>query len=254
MASPYPWLLSQAGTIDINGVRRPISYWREIVWGLRDAPYIAVHRPQAHGRSLTVGRWGWDDVLSSWAWDVEDGAPLIVDVYSDSEEVELLLDGESLGVRKLSVDADGQPRTSIARFETEYQRGTLVAVARRNGIEVSRSELSSLDGEVVLTAMAERPRIDASSDDLAYVHITLQDDAGTVAVDDSDTVTVTVSGPGELVALSSAKPDDEEPFHTSTHTMHEGRLLAIVRPTGPGRIHVTAASARSQTSVSVIAE
>ena len=118
----------------------------------------------------------------------------------------------------------------------------------------SSSEIDTSAGFLISTYPPERPRIDASSDDLAYVHITLQDDAGTVAVDDSDTVTVTVSGPGELVALSSAKPDDEEPFHTSTHTMHEGRLLAIVRPTGPGRIHVSAASARSQTSVSVIAE
>ena len=78
MASPYPWLASHAGTIDINGVRRPISYWREVVWGLRTEPYIAVHRPQKHGRALQRSSWAWDDVLNSWAWDIRPGSPVTI--------------------------------------------------------------------------------------------------------------------------------------------------------------------------------
>lgn len=137
MASPYPWLLSQPGTIDINGIRRPISYWREIVWGLRDEPYIAVHRPQGHGRALTVGRWAWDDVVSSWAWDVEAGAPVVVDVYADADTVELLLDGESLDTVAVGVGTGGASRGLIARFETgvppRYPRRRISARGRGGG-------------------------------------------------------------------------------------------------------------------------
>lgn len=253
MASPYPWLLSQAGTIDVNGVRRPISYWRETVWRLRDEPYIAVHRPQGHGRPLTVGRWAWDDVLSSWAWDVEDGAPVVVDVYADADEVELLLDGASVGAAPVGIEVAGQPRGFIARFETVYRRGVLVAIARRDGIEIGRTKLSSLTGPPALAASAEKKRITASPDDLAFVRLTIQDAAGIVAVDATSDVTVTVSGPGELVALSSAKPDDEKPFAGATHATHEGRLLAIVRPTGPGRIRLKAVSAHGDASVQLTA-
>lgn len=242
MASPYPWLLSQAGTIDINGRRRPISYWRETVWGLRDEPYIAVHRPQGHGRPLTVGRWAWDDVLSSWAWDVEEGSPVTVDVYADADEVELQLDGDTLGVAPVGIGMASGPRGFVARFETVYRPGSLVAIALRDGAEIGRARLRSLEGSISLSAAAERVHIAASPDDMAFVHVTLADAAGTLAVDAMAEITVKVTGPGELVALSSAKPDDEQPFGGASHWTHEGQLLAIIRPTGQGSIRVTAES------------
>ena len=253
MASPYPWLVSQAGTIDINGVRRPISYWRETVWGLRDEPYIAVHRPQGHGRTLNVGRWAWDDVLSSWAWDVEDGSPIVVDVYTDADEVELLLNGESVGIQPVGIEVGGQPRGFIARFETEYRRGTLKAVPRTRRKTGATAELRSLDGEVTLHATAERERIGSVPNDLAFIHLTLRDEAGTLAVDAGATVEVSVEGPGELLALSSARPDDEAGFGGFAHATHEGRLLAVVRPTRTGRIRLLAMSASGSASVDVIA-
>ncbi|MGF6823866.1 beta-galactosidase [Microbacterium sp. ZKA21] len=241
MSSPYPWMLSQAGTIDINGVRRPISFWREVVWGLRVEPFIAVHRPQRHGRTLTKSRWSWDDVLSSWAWEVPDASPVTVDVYSDADEIELLLDGASLGRAPVSKPDEGV-RGFIARFETEYRRGELVAVAFRAGEEAGRSAIRSLDGLPMLRAHAEREEIAADPSDLAYVHFDLRDDAGTLAVDGSESVRVEVEGPAELVALSSAKPDDVEPFGSDTHRTFQGRLLAIVRPMAAGEIRVRAVS------------
>jgi hypothetical protein len=253
MASPYPWLLSHAGTIDINGRRRPISYWREVVWGLRTEPYIAVHRPQKHGRELTVGRWSWDDVISTWAWDVQEGSPIVVDVYADAEEVELLLGAQSLGVQPVGIEVSGQRRGFVARFRTMYRRGILTAVSRCGGTETGRAELRSLAGEVALRAAVERDRISASPHDLAYLNLTLADEAGTVAVDRSADVTVTVSGPGELVAMSGAKPEDEEMFTGPSHRTHEGRLQAIVRPTGVGEIRIEATSNIGAAAVVVVA-
>jgi beta-galactosidase len=253
MASPYPWLLSHAGTIDVNGLRRPISYWRETVWGLRTAPYIAVHRPQRHGRPLTVGRWAWDDVVGSWAWSVDDGAPVVVDVYADADEVELLLDGATIGTAPVGIIVADQERAAIARFETEYRKGTLTAVSRRDGREIGRSELRSLDGEVTLQAAVERDRVGAGPGDLAYVHLLLADKAGTIAVDRETAVEVEVLGPGELMGMSGAKPDDEESFTATSHRTHEGRLLAIVRPTGAGEIRVTATSSFGMVTALVFA-
>jgi beta-galactosidase len=50
ISAPYPWLTGWVGDIDITGHRRPASYYRETVFGLRHEPDIAVHRPQFHGR------------------------------------------------------------------------------------------------------------------------------------------------------------------------------------------------------------
>jgi beta-galactosidase len=45
LMAPYPWITSNTGDIDITGFRRPVSHWREIVWGLRGMPYLAVRPP-----------------------------------------------------------------------------------------------------------------------------------------------------------------------------------------------------------------
>ncbi|MQY30949.1 glycoside hydrolase family 2 TIM barrel-domain containing protein [Nocardia aurantia] len=249
LASPYPWLVSHAGTIDITGVRRPISYWREIVWGLRDEPYLAVHRPQGHGRTLRRSSWAWDDVLASWAWDIPPGSPVIVDVYADADDVELLLDGESLGVATVNRTAGETVPAFAARFEVFYGPGELVAVARRGGAEFARSSLRSPCGVPELHAHAERTRIIASPADLAYVHLELRDDAGTLCVDRSDRVRVSIDGPGVLAGFAGAKPDETAGFGGDAHDTFEGRLLAIVRPTGPGDIRVRATGTTSGTVV-----
>src|SRR3712207_8402348 len=97
IAAPYPYLTANVGDIDITGHRRPISYYRETVFGLRRTPYIAVHRPHGHGRPTAQTPWAWTDSVGSWAWNVPEGSSVSVDVYSDAKEIELVLDGRSLG-------------------------------------------------------------------------------------------------------------------------------------------------------------
>jgi len=232
-AGPYPYLLAECGDIDITGHRRTISYWREIVYGLRTSPFIAVHRPRHHGRPTAVTPWSWHDSVVSWSWAVEAGAEVTVDVYADADEVELLLDGRSLGTRPV-----GDPKAFLARFETRYRPGELVAVARRDGDEVGRATLRSASADLRLVARAEAATIDA--DGLAFVAITIEDAAGTVACDADRAVTVAVEGPGVLAGIGSGRARTEEGFAGPSYTTYDGRVLAIVRPVGAGEIVVTA--------------
>ena len=190
---PDTYLLAQCGDIDITGHRTPASLYREIAFGLRSEPAIAVHRPPHHGRPAVKTPWSWDDAVSSWSWGVAAGAPVTVDAYAraDADEVELLLDGRTLGVAPV-----GSPRPLIARFETMCAPGELVAIARRGGAEVGRTALRTA-GEAALRAAAETDAVDAASG-LAYVAITLADPDGIVACDRDVEVTVAVEGPGEL--------------------------------------------------------
>src|SRR6185436_2472103 len=112
--------------------RRPQSYYREIVWGLRTDPYIAVQRPEHHGDVIVHSSpWGWSDVVESWSWPEHVDAPVTIEVYADGDELELLLNERSLG--KAPVGRDHRYR---AEFETTYEPGELVAVAWRDGTEV----------------------------------------------------------------------------------------------------------------------
>lgn len=230
-AGPYPYLTAECGDLDITGHRRTISYWREIVFGLRTDPYLAVHRPQQHGRPTATTPWSWDDTVASWSWDAAPGAPVTVDVYAAADEVELFVDGDSVGVAPV-----GAEKAFRARFETVYRPGTILAVARRGGAEVGRHELRTA-GAVALIAAAEDAEI--GIDGLAYVSLVLADAEGVVPCDRDRPVTLSIDGPGELAGLGTGRARTEESFAGPSVTTYDGRALAIVRPNGPGEITVT---------------
>jgi hypothetical protein len=232
--APYPWLLAHVGDIDITGHRRPASYYREIVFGLRSDPYIAVLRPERHGRELSATPWAWSDTVGSWSFAGAEGKPVTVEVYSDADEVELVLDGTSLGIAPA-----GEKNRFRAEFEVTYTPGELVAVARTGGEETGRFSLRSAS-ESGLAAVTDRNAVRADDTDAAFVDIRLQDAGGTVVLGADREVTVSVDGPGILAGFGSAAPATEESYLDDVHTTFDGRALAVVRPTGAGTITVTA--------------
>ncbi|MBY4039162.1 glycoside hydrolase family 2 protein [Rhodococcus fascians] len=233
----FPWITAWVGDLDITGHRRPISYYRETVFGLRHEPYIAVIRPQNVGRPVAASNWAWSDSLSSWNWNVPVGTPTRVEVYSDAEEVELRVNGVSVG-RKPA----GRSEKYLSEFDVTYEPGEVVALAYEGGLETARTVLSTASSELVLVASADRSRIEANDADLSYVGIEFRDENGIVDTSTERLVSVTVDGAGSLCALGSGRPDNAERYDARQHTTFEGRLLAIVRPTTVGEITVSISS------------
>lgn len=162
------------------------------------------------------------------------GAPVHLEVYSAAEQVELMLNGRSVGTAPT-----GPAHRFRAAFDLPYEAGELVAIARSGGRETTRTMLRSISGPIVLRASADRSAIRADDHDLAYVSIELLDADDTMATSTDMTVNVTVDGSGILQGLGSARPDTEESFLAASTTTFEGRALAVVRPTGAGEITVT---------------
>ena len=71
--------------------------------------------------------------IHSWNWKGQEGKPATVEVYADADEVELFVNGQSVGRQ-----AVGAEKKDIALFETVYEPGTLEAVAYRGGQEIGR--------------------------------------------------------------------------------------------------------------------
>jgi beta-galactosidase len=230
----YPWRTAWCGDIDITGHRRPQSFYREIVFGLRTDPYVAVQRPEHHGQEGGITPWSWSDSVASWSWDGYEGAPVTVEVYADADEVELVVNGRSVGTQPA-----GAPERFRAAFETVYEPGELQAVARRGGEEIGRTALRSAKGPVRLGAELDRSEITAHPLDLAYLSVTLVDDEGALFGNADRSVGVSVVGPGVLQALGSANPETTEGFGDATCRTFDGRALAVVRPPGPGHMVVT---------------
>ena len=247
LTGPYPYLLAGCGDIDITGHRRPASYYRQIVFGLRAEPYLAVRRPEHHGQTFTGSPWAWSDSIASWTWPGSEGAPVTVEVYSDADEVELFVNGRSLGRKPV-----GDSHRFRAEFEAVYQPGELLAIAYADGTETGRHRLRSADGPLQLRAEADRPVITTDGGDLAYVTLTLTDQAGTGHAGADRPVRVEVSGPGVLLGFGSACPSTEERFDATERRSYDGRALAVLRPTGPGKIRLTASAPECEPAEIVI--
>ena len=102
----FPAKLAYTGDMDLTGARRPLSYYREIVFGLRKAPYIAVQNPAHYGENLIKTPWVMSDAISSWTYDGCENKPVIVEVYAKCDEVELFLNDKSLGKKEMSDNAN----------------------------------------------------------------------------------------------------------------------------------------------------
>lgn len=235
--APYPYLVAGCGDIDITGHRRPASYYREIVFGLRAQPYLAVRRPQHHDRTYAGTPWAWSDTVATWTWPGFEGEPITIEVYGDADEVELLLDGRSLGRRPV-----GGKHRFRTEFDTAYEPGELLAIAYRDGAETGRHTLRSAIGPARLRAETDRRVITATGGDLAYITLTLTDPDGTLHTAADRPVRVDVSGAGVLLGFGSADPSTEERFDATERRTYEGRALAVLRPTGPGKIRLLASA------------
>lgn len=237
LEAPYPWLSAWCGDIDITGYRRPQSHYREIVFGRRTTPYITVARPQTIGRTASIGQWSWTDGLASWTWDTEQDTPMAVEVYSDAHEVELVVNGAPIGR-----EPAGPAHCYTAHFTAPYVPGTIEAVAYdAAGHKSGRTTLATAS-EPALEARPDRAHLMADHRDLSFINVEFRDTEGVLATTATANVSVTVDGAGELLALGSARPDNAERFDQPTHGTFDGRLLAIVRPTGAGDIRITVAA------------
>ena len=230
----YPWLTSWSADLDITGHRRPMSFYRETVFGLRTEPYIAVRRPANHGRSFTLGQWSWTDAVSSWSWNIPANSPIILEVYSDAEEIELHLNG-----RSIAREAVGTRRAFVADFEIPFEPGELTAIALRGGREIGKSVLHTASGPTVIEARADKTVTPLRDGALVFLEIELRDAHGNLVNDSDRSVSVTVTGAGSLAALGSGRPRTFERFDQTSHSTYDGRLLAAVRPDRVGIIDVT---------------
>ena len=221
---PYPHAFSGSGDIDFTGTRLSISYYREIVFGLRKDPYIAVQRPAHFGEEHFISTWGWSDSISSWTWPGFESKPIIVEIYSDAEEVELFLNDASLGVQPC-----GDANDFIAHFTLHYQPGRLTAIARNVGIEVGRFELKTAAKPAILAVDADRNVLKAGCNDLCYITFSIRDESGTLNPSDDREITLDVCGAGVLQGFGNADPLASGDYYLNHMRTYCGVAQAIVR-------------------------
>lgn len=243
----YPWRTCFQGDLDLAGFRRPQSYFRESVWREDCEPKIFTTHPKRNGEGYTGTGWHFYDVCDTWTFgDDYIGKPVKADVYTDAEEIRFLLNGRDMGT--------AAPVEGIAAMDIPYEKGELTAVSYKGGKEIKRSSLHTVGEACQILAAAEKDTLKADNRDLCYINILAADQNGDRIPHSGHEISCEAEG-GELMAVFSGNPANEDDYHSGKCHLFCGRAVAVVRASASGEVKLTVRSEGLKTAaVTVKAE
>jgi beta-galactosidase len=232
----------QSGLLDRTGAPYPSAFQRQSWWSsvpmVRIARRVAPEGPViADPGQGTPPRRRPDTLLSDWT--PEGAGPHVeaVEVYSNAESVELLLNGRSLGVKP------NDPAGAPCLWQVPFEEGSLKAVASTGGRVVATHELRTAGAPARVALEADCRELSPGWDEVGLVRATVVDAAGTPVPGASPVVTFRVDGPGTVAAVDNADNSSHEPFQAAQRSAYRGRCVAFVRATGDaGTITITASA------------
>ena len=237
----WPLISFNFGLLDRTGTPRPLAFQRLSWWG--EVPVVfAVRRVAPTPLAPTDPGYGNDrrPTVLYGDWTPSNAAPHEenVEVYSNAEQVELFLNGRSLGSKPRP--SDDAPRN----WQVPFEPGTLRAVGSNGGKTVATHELKTAGRPARVVLSVDKPMLAYAWDDVVYVEATVVDESGVVVPSASDLVTFRVTGPGRIVAVDNGDIASHEPFQAPQRRAFQGRCFAVLKASAPkGRVLVTATAA-----------
>lgn len=216
--TPHSWpsRSSYFGAVDLAGFPKDGFYFYRSYWG---------DEPTVH-------------ILPHWTWPGREGQTTPVWVYTNCESVELFLNDDSLGVKKLA-DAEANNVLHL-EWETAYAPGVLRVVGR-NGDDIVTEDIAKTAGDPArLEVTVDRDTIKADGQDLAFISIKVVDENGTVCPTADPLVTFNVEGAGALIGIDNGDPTSHQDFQGSAITAFNGLALGVLRaPREAGKAEVS---------------
>ena len=238
------------GVFDLSLQPKPDAYFVKSMF--TDEPTVHIGVIEKSGGNI---QWNGINVSAgklSENWNREVGEQVSLYTYTNGDEVELFLNGKSLGVKKNSEDP--KLRSRIKWDNIAYAPGTLLAVARKNGKVVARHQIETTGEAVALKLVPDVETWHADGKDLMHVRIYAVDKKGrrVLNVKDAkafDKLTFTVKGDANIVAVDNGNIASDELHIGKTQleksiqrNLFQGSALVILRAGDkPGKIELSVA-------------
>ena len=213
------------GVFDISLNPKPKAYFMKSFLSDEPLVHIAVVEDKS-GNVMWNGVQTGNDRLSE-LWNRQKGSKVNLQVYTNADEVELLLNGKSLGRKENPKDA--KKRNQISWQHVDYQEGKLQAVAYKNGKAVARHQLETTGKAVKLTAEPDNSNWKADGQDLQHIRITAVDAKGRKVLLSQDELKFSIEGDASIVAVSNGDINSDELNVTSHRRLWQGSALVILR-------------------------
>jgi beta-galactosidase len=213
--SDWPEVVFGNSLIDKTGGLREAGRQRMSWWA--DKRMVCVMR-----KSENAGAGEWVNDWSPADVDSYDIAQL--QVFSNCDEVELFLNGKSLGSKPRPSD-NASPRT----WSVNFQKGTLKAVGKNNGKIVAEQELKTGGKPAKIVLTADKSTLGNTWDDVVYVRATITDKNGIPCLRADNKIKFAITGSGKIAAVDNADVTSTEPFQASERWAYKGTCVAIIK-------------------------
>jgi beta-galactosidase len=237
----FPWNLAFCGDLDIRGWKRAQSYYRDALWKENKVSiWVTPLQPSfaLNPERQSWSKWHWIDAVNDWNWKGNEGKIMEVNIYSSCGEVELLLNGKSLG-KKIT----GRSTKYLAEWQVPFEHGILKAVGFTGKKQVAAAELHSAGEATQIKLSADRNKIKSDGQDLSYITVELTDNDGFCNPKAENQVSFEVNGPGTIAAVGNANPVSLESFQLPHRKGWHGRCMVVVKSnTNSGKIILKATS------------
>ncbi len=240
-ARRFPTHGSSSGLLDLQGFRKRDAWFRQALWSDKPMVYAAAWGagsdearmadwPKNLGRTPLVERWG-------WTGDPRKNIP--IEIYTNCDSVELLLNGRSLGEKPI---ADRLLPALV--WAVPNESGTVEVVGKRAGVAAARFELKTIGQPERIELSPDLKTLKNDGTQVATIEVQAVDRNGNRVPDAVRPVTFEVAGAGRLIASGNADLTDNTPMTSSQVKLYQGRAVAVVRSgAGSGKITVRAISA-----------
>ncbi len=220
---PYQWPARSAyyGIVDLAGFPKDVYYMYQSEWTTQPVLHIFPH-------------WNWQpgDTVDVWAY------------YNNADEVELFLNGSSLGVKQKN-------DTSLhVMWRVPFKPGTIKAVSRKNGVPVVTKECSTTGVAAKVELITDRKILHANGKDLAFITVRIVDSRGRLVPEANNLLRFTVTGNAQLAATDNGYQADTVSFSSPLRGAWKGMALAIVKASskkGNSTLTVSSPGLRSAT-------
>jgi beta-galactosidase len=179
--TPFGWpgIASQFGVLDLCGFPKDNSFYYKSWWTSAPMVHLFPHWNRQKGEQVK-------------AWS-----------YSNCDEVELFLNGKSLGRKKIR-------RDSHAEWSVNFSPGKLVAQGYRNGKKVALDEVQTTGEATSIQMQSHKSAVDADGQDVAIITVSTLDDHKRFVATSNDEILFTVDGPGKIIGVGNGNPSSTE--------------------------------------------
>ena len=221
--TPYGWpsINSNFGIVDMCGFPKDNFFYYKAWWTKQPVLHLFPH----------------------WNWEGREGDEIPVWVHSNLDEVELLLNGKSLGRQKV-------PRLGHVDWKVRYEPGTITAHGWKDGKLALTEERTTTGPAVALRLTADRTEIDADGEDVGVLTVSAVDSQGRAVPTADVLVDFKVTGEGAMIGVGNGDPNCQESDKEPRRSLFSGLAQVIVQATKTaGTIEIVASTKARNNSV-----